>query len=128
MIRAIGFDASLFIVSIGRAPPDEIANPVVAAYPARGLILRQTTTSGDHAELFIKAPGDLLGYADMQALSILKPVVLPIEIAEIYPGRINAKLRSDPLAAHLSRIMLSALAVVRNPAPAGSLKTSKRGE
>lgn len=109
-------DSHLFLVSVGAATVAELSDPARAAcFPAEGLLLRQAMGTRS-VELFIAA-GDLLSYADLKAITVLKPVVLPLTLASVRPGRINAELRHDRDAHRLARHILAGLPALRNPAP-----------
>ena len=130
MIKPMSLSPSLFLVSIGAATRDALQQqfPPVC-YPASGLLLGQTTASGATIELFIAAPGDLVAFADMDAVAILKPAVLPLTLAEVVPGRINATLRTDATGQQLARLILAGLAAIKNPAqPAGVVKPTLKGK
>lgn len=110
----------LFLVCLGHAMPGDILEPERRCYPGRGLLFTQTIANGESIELFIAAPSDLLAFAGMHAVTIRKPVCLPLDLAQITPhGRINARLRTDAQAHRLATLMLEALASLSDPASAG---------
>lgn len=113
----------LVLVSLGNADPKDLADPTRAGcWGETGLLIKQPIATGVDIELFVASPTDLLGYGDMTAAGMLKPTVLPLELAEVMPGRINARLNTDAQSQQLSTAILAAIAAIRNPASAGGLK------
>lgn len=111
--------APLLLVSLAQATEAELRNPAHAAlWPAQGLLLRPRSTAGELVELFVATPDDLLAYADLASATLLKPVVLPLQLIEVRPGRINARLATHPTAVVLARTILAALAAPTHPATA----------
>lgn len=120
MRNPIELGSSLFLVSVGDVNPTQLADPSRDAYPNNGLLLRQPTAKGA-VELFIATDADLAAWANLNTLSILKPIVLPLTLAEVRPGRINAHLRDDRYAHALASHILHALPALRHPVqPAGT--------
>lgn len=108
---------SLLLVSLAHLPEADLRNPAQAAlWPAQGLLLRARNAAGQLVELFVATPVDLLAYADLAAATLLKPVVLPLQLIEVGPGRINARLATHPAAVDLARTILAALAAATHPA------------
>lgn len=128
MHNPIKFGPSLFLVSVGDVTARQIADPRCNGYPLSGILLEQPTARGP-VELFIATDADLSAWANLAALSILKPIVLPLTLAEVHAGRINAHLRADPQAHKLATHILHALPNLTNPAqPAGvSRRNSTKG-
>lgn len=120
MISRLPLDTRLFLVAVGGTlAPDITDLSRAACYPAQGLMLRPAGSLEPAPELFIAAD-DLVGFADLAAVSVLKPVVVPIELAEIVPGRINARLHGDRQVQELAQRFLAAMTASPNPAlPAG---------
>ncbi len=129
MRKPLELGPSLFLVSVGNVNPAQITDMSRDTYPANGLLLQQPTTSGAPVELFIATDADLAAWANLRALSILKPIVLPLTLAEVRPGRINAYLREDPQSHALAAHILNALLALHHPAqPAGvSPSNCKKG-
>jgi hypothetical protein len=111
----------LMLVSIAHALAEDLADPRRSGWSTNGLSVRQPVIDAPDIELFIAAPTDLLGYASLSATTILKPAALPLDLAEVLPGRINARLKTDPVSQRLSHEILAAIAAIRNPAPKASV-------
>lgn len=105
----------LFLVNVGTAPAADITDPSRAGcFPATGLLLPQATTGNGNVDLFIAA-SDLVAFADLQAVSLFKPVVLPFDLVDVRPGRINAVLRTDDGARRFARHVLAGLPALTHP-------------
>ncbi|MCH9808478.1 MAG: hypothetical protein K0U74_12155 [Alphaproteobacteria bacterium] len=87
-----------------------------AAYPTDGLVLALELEDGSTARLEIIAPKDLWGFADWQAVGLIKPFCLPLQLTQIAPGRIRANLRDDALARDLAQAVLNLIHNPKNPA------------
>ena len=124
------FETIMHLVCTGYVAAEDIRDPARRFYPATGLLLELPTASGQPIELVVAAPDDLVAFADMQALTVLQPVCLPLQVVSVTAdGRINARLRDDAVGRRLANAILGAIASVRHPATAGVLKpATSKGE
>lgn len=106
-------DPSVFLVVTGRAYASDLTHhdDLVG-----GLTFRQPTPNGD-IDLFIAAPCDLAGLADLSAAAILKPVVLPLTLTGLRHGIVETRLRVDAAAQRLAQKILAANAASPQPVP-----------
>jgi hypothetical protein len=110
----IDFGPTLMLVAIAEANPMDLRDPTRAGcFPAHGLMLHQPTVDGATVELFVEASSDLLDFANLSALSLLKPVCLPIAIQQVRAGRIDTTLRTDATARTLAHTIHGAIASLK---------------
>lgn len=105
----------LFLVSAGPIYPASLSPPH-AFLAQSGLVLGETLANGRSAQLVIQPPGDdIVAYADMACVSILKPACLPLQLTYIEPQRIEARIRKDAFAAQFAMAVLKTLATFQHP-------------
>jgi hypothetical protein len=105
----------LFLVSVGQMSEVDVGD-LDRLYPHKGLVLSQRLADGTVAHLIVATPDDLVGFAQMDALTALKPVCLPLKLVQIAPRRIHAQLRTDAVASRFAMAALKALTSSRTPA------------
>lgn len=110
----VPFGPTLMLVAIGEANPMDLRDPTRSGcFPALGLMLHQQAEDGTQVEFFVEASSDLLDFANLSALSLLKPVCLPIAIRQVRPGRIDTMLRTDVAARTLAHTIHGAIASLK---------------
>lgn len=124
----LNFSPRLFLVCLGAESAVVLADPDRrAGYPATGLTIRQDLGAGGVAHLFIAAPDDLAGLADLGAASLMKPVCLPLSLTHVGSQRIGARLSDDPNQQRVAQRILRAIThpdpAAQPPVPSRNLKT-----
>lgn len=100
----------LFLVSLGAESVVTLTDADRAGQlHGHSLVLEQRSAAGDAVNLFIDRPHDLLGFADLAAVGLMKPVCLPLELVLVATNRIHARLRTDPIAMRFANTVLDAL-------------------
>lgn len=100
----------LFLVSLGAESVVTLTDADRAGrLHGHGIVLEQRLEAGDTVNLFIDTPHDLLGFADLAAVGLMKPTCLPLELILVANNRIHARLRTDPIATRLATTVLDAL-------------------
>lgn len=113
--RLFELGPTLCLAGIGRASTLELTD-LHRLYPHSGLVLTEVMANGSALHLSIAVPDDLLGFADLQSVGLLKPVCLPLQITHLGPSRIHSCLRTDPAARRLADTVLKALNQSTHPA------------
>jgi hypothetical protein len=113
------YGSDLMLVQLGTMTGLEL-NPTRALYPRNGLVLPLPLTTGAHASIVVATPADLAGFADLQAVTLMKPACLPLAVHSIGPGLIETSLSTDARARRLADMVLTVIARAQAPASPGS--------
>ncbi len=103
------YGSDLMLVQLGTLTRRDL-DPSRALYPHHGLVLPLPLTTGANASIVVATPTDLTGFADLQAVTLMKPACLPLAVHAIGPGLIEASLATDARARRLANIVLTAIA------------------
>lgn len=98
--------ARFALIAFERPSAPELTNPELSPrYPSHALQFVHQNSACGPVDLFIHLPPQLEfeDFVALDAISMLKPAVLPLDLIATRAGQIDARLRTDPAARHCAQ-------------------------